>query len=509
MTVHPLGAAVFAAVVLCASAADATQRIELKKDEPGALGVEFRGEYRVQGSFLTDFPVDAEGNMLGQSAVLDQRLRFRFDLQLRPVTFSTEWDLVTGQLVGDLWDVPGTIDERLRHTYGAISLDGFKPRRAAVTVRPNDTIVIEAGLVTSQWGLGMLADDGAGDPWFGRNDFGDRVVRFRFTGRPAQPLFVSGAFDWVVGDDTARFRDGQLAFQGVGSVVYRDLIRQAGLYAVYRHQEEGDGRATDVAVFDLYLDRWGDLFKDMERTQETGWHLRLAMEAALIVGRTNRSLSYNEREALTVLSGGFTGVGTLYAPERRLGFHVRGGLASSDGDGDDGFSNDFTFDRDFDVGFILFDHVQGGVEAATHALVTDPENTGYPPDGAEALATEGSFRRGVFLQPIVTVAPTSWIELRFGVVSAATTAPVRHPFYAFRAGGSDRNHHNVAPSSRYLGTELDWAVRLGGELPVPSENKPRAEALIQGGTAILGGALRAGEDEEVVHHVLITGRFRW
>ncbi len=503
----------FLLVVLAASllpaSASAVQRIELQKDDPGAFGIELSGEYRVQGSFLTDFAVDAEGNTLGQSAVLDHRLRFRFDLQAKIVRLSTEWDISAGQLVGDVWDVPGTIDARRRHMYGAIAPTGFYPRRAAITVTPNDSITIEAGLVTSHWGLGMLANHGASDPWFGRNDFGDRVVRLRFTGRPSLPLFVSAGFDWVIADDTATWAERQLAFQALGSVVYRDLIRQAGLYAVYRHQDELDGRTTDVAVFDLFLDRWGDLFKDMARTQETGWSLRLAMEAALIVGRTNRSLSYNEREALTVISGGMTGVATLYAPKKRVGFHVRGGLASSDPDGDDGFSNDFTFDRDFDVGFILFDHVQGGVEAATHALVTDPENTGYPPDGAEALATEGAFRRGVFLQPVVTLLPVEWLELRFGLAAAATTAPVRHPFYSFRAGGSDRNHHNVAPSSRYLGTELDWAVKLGGALPVPSENKPVAEALIQGGTAILGGALRAGEAEEVVHHVLITGRFRW
>jgi hypothetical protein len=158
---------------------------------------------------------------------------------------------------------------------------------------------------------------------------------------------------------------------------------------------------------------------------------------------------------------------------------------------------------------VLFDHVQGGVEAATHALVTDPENTGYAPDGAEVLATEGSFRRGVFLQPIVTVAPAPWWRPRPRRDETPATAPVRHPFYAFRAGGSDRNHHNVTPSSRYLGTEIDWAVRLGGELPVPTEEKPRVEALIQGGHAILGGALRSGEEEEVVHHLLLTGRFRW
>jgi hypothetical protein len=87
--------------ILAPTSANATQRLELKKDEPGAAGIELSGEYRIQGSFLSDFPVDAEGTMIGQSAVLDQRIRFRFDLQVRMFRISTEWDLMTGQLVGD------------------------------------------------------------------------------------------------------------------------------------------------------------------------------------------------------------------------------------------------------------------------------------------------------------------------------------------------------------------------------------------------------------------------
>ncbi len=261
---------VLVAGLLLPASASAVQRLELKKDEPGAVGIELSGEYRIQGSFLTDFAVDAEGTNIGQAAVLDQRIRFRFDLQVRPVRFSTEWDLMTGQLVGDLWDIPGTIDARHRHEHAAISPRGFLPRRAAVTVTPNESILIEAGLVSSNWGLGMLSNNGASDPFFGRNDFGDRVVRFRFTGRPSKPLFITGAFDWVVADDIGAFGDGQLAFQALGSVVYRDVIRQAGFYGVYRHQEEADGRSTDVAVFDVHVRaRTGRLGDD---ALQTGQH---------------------------------------------------------------------------------------------------------------------------------------------------------------------------------------------------------------------------------------------
>ena len=52
------------AATLLPTSASAVQRLELKKDEPGAAGIEVSGEYRVQGSFLTDFAVDAEGTQI-------------------------------------------------------------------------------------------------------------------------------------------------------------------------------------------------------------------------------------------------------------------------------------------------------------------------------------------------------------------------------------------------------------------------------------------------------------
>jgi hypothetical protein len=508
-----LSAAAVLLVLLTAAAAEAEVRVPLGPADEGAKVVALQGEYRIQGSFLTDFPVDAEGTRIAQAAVLDQRLRFRLDLAGHRFKFGVEWDLLSGQIAGDLWGIPGTTDGRHREKYAAITADGFVPRRAAARF-DGTWATVEVGLVTSHWGLGMVSNDGAHDPFFGRNDFGDRVVRLRGTFKPlyarkeAHPgrdkLMLTAGVDWVVDDDAATFTEQQLAFQGLMSLVYADAAgKRLGLYTVYRHQQElEDGRQTNVVVIDGY----GDLPIAL---WDSGWNARLALEVAAILGTTDRSLSYNERTTLGVAQAGLTGIATVAAPGGRLKFHVRGGYASGDGNPDDSVASDFTFDRDFDVGSVLFDQLHGGIAAANHVLLSDPEHGGRPPDGVDGIVTEGAFRRGVFVQPILQVSPCSWFDAKVGVLVGMASTPVRHSFYSFRAGGSPRNHHDEEVRGSSLGTELNWSLRLGGPLPFGGDMAPRIEAQIQGGHLFLGTALQAEDGSEPIHYLLATGRLRW
>ena len=501
------------AVVLMTAPAVAAVRLPLGPGADGSKVLELQGEYRIQGSFLSDFAVDGEGTMIGQDKVLDQRLRFGLGLSGNNFKFAVEWDLFSGQIAGDLWDIPGTIDARHRQKFAAITADGFVPRRAAALFS-GTWATVEVGLVTSHWGLGMVSNDGAHDPFFGRNDFGDRVVRLRGTFKPLYArksphpardgLMLTVGADWVIDDDAASFSEHQLAFQGLASVLYADASgKRLGLYSVYRMQRElVDERDTHVLVVDAY----GDL---PLRLWDTGWSARLALEAAAIVGTTDRSLSYGERERLGIAQAGITGIASLRAPGEKLQFHLRGGWASGDGRPDDGVTHDFTFDRDFDTGMVLFDQLQGGVAAANHVLLSDPEHGGAPPDGVDAVATEGAFRRGLFVQPIVQVSPLSWIDAKVGVLVGVASTPVRHSFYSFRSGGTPRNHHDEEPQGSMLGAELNWALRIGGALPFGGEMAPRLEALVQGGHLFIGDALRASGGSEPIHHLLATGRIRW
>ncbi len=80
-------------------------------------------------------------------------------------------DVLTGQLAGDTRQIPGDVDARQRDALTAFTLAGVTPRELAAQTIAGNTQV-QAGLVTSHWGLGILANDGAHDPLFGLTDRG-------------------------------------------------------------------------------------------------------------------------------------------------------------------------------------------------------------------------------------------------------------------------------------------------------------------------------------------------
>jgi hypothetical protein len=488
--------------------ASATQRLQFGGDIP--LGVSFAGEYRLQGTLLSDFPIDAEGHTLGQPGVADQRLRAGFGLTFGRFRVGTEWDLFTGQLFGAMWQVPCTLDERNRHTHTVLTPRGFVPRKASFGF-DWPALSIEAGLVTSHWGLGLMANDGDHDPMFGRNDFGDRVVRLRVTGKPLYAasghaqrdfLFLTAAFDWVIADDIARIDRQQLALQGILSLLYADPgDRRLGIYAVYRGQRETtEDRFTRAIALDLF----GQMPLALS---PSGWGLMMAGEGAMIAGTTDRSTSYESPDQLAVVSGGAAAVFTVHAPDKRLQVHLRSGVASGDPEPDDGVTRDFTFDRDFDAGMVLFDQVMGGIDGATWALLDDP-TASPPPDGVDAMINEGAVRRAAFVQPVVQGAPLGWLDLKLGVMFASGTVDFAQPYYSFRAGGIPTNHHDVPTDGRYLGTEIDWAVTVHTSIKPAVDGAPEASFLLQGGHLALGPALQ-GAGPGAIHQLMMTGRFRW
>lgn len=450
----------------------------------------------------TELVVDNEGNTLGQSLVLDSRLRAGVGFDWKGFEARTEWDLFDGQLAGDAWDLRGTEDARHRESLDLFSRpDAFTARRLSVGGRVGP-VALEGGLVTSRWGLGMLANDGAVDPEFGRNDFGDRVIRLRVATRPihGKPLTIVVAGDRVVEDELADWsplEGGEEAWQFVGSVIYgeRDAAR-AGVYYVYRDQTEIDAvRTTRVHVADAY----GDLPVDLK-----GADLRFAIEGAGIFGETSRGQSYTSRDGLAVQSAGVTGLAEARLEAVPLRIAARGGWASGDTNPDDGESNDFSFDRDFDVGSVLFDEVLGAVDAAAYAQLEDRANSGGAPDGAESLVAEGAFRSAAFVQPIVELTPKKWLSVKAGVLLAWSTRPIQQPFTTARNGGVPTNHLGDATDGYDLGTEINWSVKLG-DVPMKRVWHLQPALLLQGGHLLAAENLGG----ETVTVVSAAARMRW
>ncbi len=466
------------------------------------------GELRLIGSLPPDLVLDTDGTELGQDFVLDSRLRAGIYVGKPKLHAVFEGDLIEGQLAGDAWDIPGEEDERDRHRMGAFSARDFDIRKALIRGVAGP-IRVQAGVATSHWGLGMLANDGNRDPLFGRNDFGDRVLRLQLASRPfgkgEVPLVIALAGDRVIEDELAHWapfqeegQRGEKAYQGIAALswVPEDKVNY-GLYGVWRGQTEDDGiRKTRVGVIDAYTDWTGEL---------DGLNLRIAAEGATIFGHTDALLNYNNRDQLKVRAGGLTGLVEAIPTDFILGGILRAGWASGDSSGDDDTMHDFVFDRDFDAGMVMHDEFQGAVDASAFDQIGRPEHSGGAPVGAEGLVREGALAHAMFIQPVAQVRPLDWVALRAGATMHWSTGPVSHPFTTTRNGGVPANFLGTPTSGYALGTELNWAVEVGDVVVGPEKVGLKPALVLQGGHLLASDNMGG----ETVSLVTATGRVRW
>ncbi len=462
-------------------------------------------EYRAIGTMGSPLLLNDDGASLEGGFDLDQRLRLGVDAKAKDWRFGAELDALSGQVFHSTWNIPGEEDDRRRWADDSFSLAGLQPRRLSAGI---DTKVgkFDLGLMPSQWGMGLLANDGTGDPLFGRTDFGDRSIRARYLTQTPGGWTMAAIADLVAVDDSADIMQGQAAGQAILAALYGARGPSTfGVYGVFRHQVEnafdaaGNERRTNAVVLDMY----GRVQRPVGK-----WTLDASAEGAGIYGHTNRSLSYNSPESLEVLSTGAATRLVLTGPKERLATHLRLGYATGDGAPDDDEQNAFAFDRDFDAGIVLFDEVMGGLDAAAYAQLSDPEYSGQAPDGADQLVGEGAVRGATFVQPAIVVQPRPWLGVRLGAVIAWSTAPIAQPFQTFRNGGVPTNAYGDPTEGYYLGSEIDWALTLG-DLSPPGGNaitKPkfRPSLWIQGGHGFLSSDL-GGERVDLVS---VAGRVR-
>ena len=461
------------------------------------------GEVRLIGALPPDFTVDTDGNTVDQGFVLDQRLRAGLAWRAQGWHLELEGDLLTGQVAGDTWALPAG-DARRRDQISVTGAESFVLRRANVGAKLGPVRLV-AGANMSHWGLGLVANDGAHAPFFGRSDFGDRVLRVQATTAPLKrkgdmlPLYFTLAADRGIADEIGAMADGQEVWQGIASVLYRQKGGSSGgIYYVYRDQwEPDDVRRTQASILDAYA--------EVVVPTDGRFVLRVGAEAAGILGSTSRATSYNSREGLAVSSAGAAGIITAGLPEERALLHLRSGWASGDGNPDDDVLHSFSFDRDFDVGMVMFDELLGSISAAAWGQLSDPANAGQAPDGADTLLNEGAFHDATFLQPIVEANPAEWVNLKLGGLVAWQTAPIAQPFATYRAGGQPTNHLGVPTTGYRIGTEVDWAVRL--QRPVQAGLAWEPALLLQGGH-LLPSADLAGE-EGVLSLLMVQGQVRW
>lgn len=456
------------------------------------------GEWRMIESMPQPFVIDPDGRTPGWGPSLDHRFRFGLDAvetvregrtQLR---LGFEADVLTGQVAGATWGL-SDLDERRRHVLGLAEPGSVALRRLEGGIRTGAGD-LQVGATMSHWGLGLVANDGAHDPWFGRVDFGDRVARVRFATAPLGadvPLFVIVAGDRVLADEFARTSQGDDAYQGLLSVLWRTEAGEAGLYSARRVQTDADGYGLQVWVLDATAS---------VRREVQGGDLRLAFEAATLLGSTDVLRTAQSAEGVAVRNGG--AVGMVEWLGERHGLLGKVAWASGDRTPDDDVYTAFRFDRDHNVGMVLFDEVQGATELAAIEQGQDPDRGAVSQPGLPNLATEGAFQSAFALQPAGVWAPLNFLELRAGAVFAWATGPISQPVQAALNGGAPTNPIGEPSDGRYLGTELDWAIGTR----VPEDWSFRPQLQVQGGHGWTSEAWLGGQRVDLL---LVTGRLRW
>ncbi len=434
-----------------------------KKEGEGGwdLSANLAASFRINYGGATLFPFDAD-RTTSVIAPLQTRVRVSPEIRLGGLGLIAEADAVTGAiigipsdtLVGDRQPVPHIRALELRKIY----LE-YKWATGAFRV----------GQQTSQWGLGLLANDGsrdaeAGD--FGQANFGNLTYRALLS---ARPLFGKGgrwrafevalAADLIVHDNLADFSTGDRAFQGVLALRFnKDAENNFGIYGVYRNQRNlfvtDGGKATDVVVID-FAGRW-QLLKRRNREFKVGWEF---------VGITGTTTQARNENASILKVGQF---GMALKSTYRVGrtyIYLDGGYASGDQNPSDDKVENFRFDRDYKVGLVLFDQVMAYQSGRSGVRASDPTLAGVAPEGADLIGTAGSISGAWYLFPRVRIAMADWLDAFGGPLFAFGTAKLTDPFNTRINGGTSLNPLGGRPGN-YLGTELDLGVQARFK-PIP------------------------------------------
>lgn len=434
----------------------------------------------VRAEGVSSFPVDRDGGEHEPGFTLSPRLRlgltFDTGLEIAPVAFHAEYehDVVTGTagpdapLAGDGYANPAGFDHQLRKGFVRFSIARY--------------LHLSAGWMTSHWGMGLVANDGAhgwspGSAQFTDPRGGDRVLRAQLATGPHGDIGFVAAVGADLVDEALLTGDdallaGDEAKQLVGAImVGQGKAHGAGFYAVMRRQESADGSRTDVRAFDLTA-RTTLALDSAVLTFET--------EGVVITGTTELAPTtvYEEHD---VLQAGAAFRAGLDAGE--FGAVLDFLMASGDQNLDDPSQNAFKADPNFEMGLLLYRHVLAAHTARGVATASDLTLVGVPADDLERIATRGSATNTLAVFPKLRYRPVAGLEGYTGVLFAWAMVPVVDPFNTRIGGGTPRNALNGV-AGNYLGTELDVGVRY-------RLNVAGVEATLGGEFAALrpGGAL--------------------
>ncbi|MBN1769993.1 MAG: hypothetical protein JXB32_01935 [Deltaproteobacteria bacterium] len=439
--------------------------------ETGRLHVAIPGYYQLSMFGLGDMPLGPAdpanerpyGQNLGQNFYGWSRLRATPELSISSVKIRGQFDVMTGTIFGDSTSgVDAALEPRMREAPAGEEgssgeLVGIRPFDFRQLYVEWDTGygILRAGQQASNWGLGLLANDGDRPQTWGYNRYGDLVERVVFATKPLNTVTdtfwkdlvaILGA-DLVYRDHLADLWNGDLAWQGIFALRYAEEGNSAGMYVAYRNQTFDDGDHLEVVAIDLAGDWTFEL--------APSWDLQVAAEGIGVFGTTDaaRSLTAPEHDILQL--GGAVRATADYIDEYFIQLEL--GAATGDANVYDDRQLRFTFDPDYNVGLIMFEELWAWQYARAATLAGSPDLTGEPVPGLDMLSTNGGVSGALYLNPTFQARPWSWFRGSLGVLWGYATSDVVSPFEQ-KVNGVPANFMGGSPGGRNLGVELDAAV---------------------------------------------------
>ncbi|MCA1829408.1 MAG: hypothetical protein LC689_20985 [Myxococcales bacterium] len=434
----------------------------------------FDGSYRLRFNGDSNLPLDETGFSSGQKTWAEHRLRLTPKIveigEHDAIEIQASFDILSGEVAGDVandFRGYGLIDRSQRT---GLKPEGFDFRYLFTQIRTGVGL-LQIGQMPSQWGMGMVANNGNGEGVtdFGDPRYGDIVDGALFATRPligfmgpksefAQHVAVAVAAEAVYRDRYANLivknggglQIGDVAWQGVGALVYdASESTRAGLYVARRVQTfAASGGDLHIWVFDAHL----------RHSQELrGLVLSVEAEAAQIYGGTSHAPNLSALGTTRVSQQG----AALRAGVTRgqIEGEIEGGYASGDANPFDAQANNFQFNRDYKVGLVLFDEVLMFQSQNAARRLSDPSLLGAPPPGLDLLPTEGAVSNALYLKPTLRFKPPM-LGGAFRFVGSALFArapqPVLDAYQALVSSASTNAFGHAA--GRNYGVEVDLGV---------------------------------------------------
>jgi len=375
-----------------------------------------------------------------------------------------------------------TFETRPRDGSGLFDADNILLRQAYVVVATTAGYV-KIGRQVSNWGLGLVANDGAARPMaFGMSHWGDVVDRAQLVVKPVglftrdpkrNPLYLVGAVDRVWRDDTANQDQDGHTFNFIGSALVRFPWIEGGFYMVRRHQAfreqplawdcEGGSCALDTGLNAERLETQAWVLDAFLAVERRFGPVRVygAGEAAWILGNTelfrNADIDRHRLEEV----GFVARAGVEYG---MADLRLELGYASGDTDSGDDRIRGFSFDRDYRVGLVLFPQYLARLTAISAWNLSRPEHSYMAPAGVSHLPTDGALTNALYVNPVLKLAPTDRVHVLIGLLWAQAEERAYDPFQSNMVAGSEVKGWRGAPRKRALGWEVDLAVGYDWDL---------------------------------------------